>query len=75
MQLPDELACAEGQNSLRSSDLDISEAGIAELVHNLLAGGAGRGRPTRRAGPIAVTGAFRAEDGWGCPATGPAQRL
>ena len=24
------------------------------------------------AGPSAVTSAFRAEDGWGCPATGPA---
>ena len=38
------------------------------------AGGAGRGRPARRAGPPAVTRALRAEDGWGCPATGPALR-
>ena len=36
------------------------------------AGGAGRGRPARRAGPSAMTSACRAEDGWGCPATGPA---
>jgi hypothetical protein len=35
------------------------------------AGGARRGRPARRAGPSAVTSAFRAEDGWGCRATGP----
>ncbi|MBE3134465.1 MAG: glycosyltransferase family 39 protein, partial [Acidobacteria bacterium] len=36
------------------------------------AGGAGRGRPARRAGAPAVTRALGAEDGWGCPATGPA---
>ena len=29
-------------------------------------------RHARHAGPSPVTSAFRAEDGWGCPATGPA---
>jgi hypothetical protein len=45
---------------------------VAAIGRAELAGGAGRGRPARRAGASHVTGVFGAEDGWGCPATGPA---
>jgi hypothetical protein len=47
----------------------------SETVSGPGAGGRGRGRPARRAGPTAVTSALRAEDGWGCPRTGPATQV
>jgi len=48
------------------------ETSFEEHARAELAGGAGRGRPARRAGATPVTSAVGAEDGWGCPATGPA---
>jgi len=62
-------SCSAGQQGQGSS----GPSGFAQQG-DTSAGGAGRGRPARPAGPPAVTGAFRAEDGWGCPATGPALR-
>ena len=45
------------------------------LIHNLAAGGRGRGRPVRAAGATLVTGALGAEHEWGCPRSGPGWRL
>ena len=57
---------------IRPTGIEVHKASFKAHARAEFVGGAGRGRPARRAGATPVTSALGAEDGWGCPATGPA---